>query len=188
MSVAASVPSDMIDSDRPWPCPLVLLASGVAGVFRDSAGRWPRRWGWGGGFCDTNDELREAEGLVEEWTGGSLRCLSPPGANPFCLRVGERSRACPSGRATFLKVIVHSTSSPANTVAFFHCTNTRMFEADMVWRGGVVDAGCRVERRSSSDVWLVKRHDAFQMVEIAEVWLRSQLQSERVVRRGFGVT
>jgi len=100
------------------------------------------------------DELRDTDGLVEEWTGGSLRCRSPPGAKPFCLCAGERSR--PSGGATFLNVIVHSMSSPANTVASFHCTNTRIFEGDMVRR--VDDAGCVIVGSSSGI--LAKRHDA----------------------------
>jgi hypothetical protein len=151
VSVAASAPIDIIDSDLPCLCPLVLLPNVplgdmgdfrspmVEGVFNDNAGRCPRTWAGGG--CDAKDDLRDTEGLVEGWTGGgSLRCLSPPGAKPFCLRVGERSR--PSGVAVFLKVIVHSMSSPANTVGFFHCAKTRMFEA-MVG-GAVEDAGCRM--------------------------------------------
>lgn len=93
------------------------------------------------------------EGRVEEWTGGSLRCRSPPGANPFCLRAGDRSR--PSGGATFLNVIVHSMSSPANTVGFFHCTNTRIFE-DMV-RSAVWGAGCGIG--GSSSAMTGRRHD-----------------------------
>jgi hypothetical protein len=96
----------------------------VDGVFNDNAGLWARRCG--GGFCEPKEEFLDIEGLVEGWEGGSLRCLSAP-ANPFCLvRNGERSR--PLGGATFLKVMVHSMSSPANTVESFHCTNTRMFE------------------------------------------------------------
>jgi len=54
---------------------------------------------------ETNEELRDIDGLVEEWTGGSLRWRSPPGAKPLCLRAGDGSR--PLGLATFLKVIVH---------------------------------------------------------------------------------
>lgn len=83
-------------------------------------------------MLETKEELRDIEGLVEEWTGGSLRCRPPPGAKPLCLRAGDGSR--PSGFATFLKVIVHCTSSPANTVESFHCTNTRIFDEDMVRR------------------------------------------------------
>jgi hypothetical protein len=165
VSVAASVPMDMMDSDLPCLCPLVLLPTtpfGGAGdlrspveegVLSERAGRCPRRRG-GGGFWDAYDEFRDTEGRVDECTGGSLRCRSPPGASPFCLRAGERSR--PSGRATFLKVIVHSTSSPANTVAFFHCTNTRIFEEDMVWRED--GAGCGIVGSSSRT--FVKRHGA----------------------------
>jgi len=48
----------------------------------------------------------------------------------------------------FLNVMVHSTSSPANTVASFHCTNTRIFEGDMVWRA--INAGYVMEGSSSS--------------------------------------
>lgn len=40
----------------------------------------------------------------------------------------------------FLKVIVHSMSSPANMVDSFHCTKTRMVD-DMVGEG--VDGGAR---------------------------------------------
>lgn len=145
-----------MDRDRPGRCPLVLLPNTVLGgpgvllspaaegVFSDKAGRWPRRCR--GGFCETNDEFREAVGRVEECTGGSLRCRSPPGAKPFCRRTGDRSR--PSGNATFLKVMVHSMSSPANTVAFFHCTNTRIFEADMVWGRAARAAGVRAAHRA----------------------------------------
>jgi hypothetical protein len=74
------------------------------------------------------------EGRVEECTGGSLRCRSTA-----CLR-GLGGFSCPLGVATFLNVIVHSTSSPANTVESFHCTNTRMVD-DMV--GIVVVGGAR---------------------------------------------
>lgn len=70
----------------------------------ECAGRWPRRCGEPGAW-ETKDELRDMDGRVEEWTGGSLRCRSPPGAKPLCLRAGEGSR--PAGLATFLKVIVH---------------------------------------------------------------------------------
>jgi hypothetical protein len=101
------------------------------------------------------EELRDTEGLVEECSGGSLRCRSPPVAKPFCLRVGERSH--PSGGATFLKVIVHSMASPANTVESFHCTNTRIFDADMV--GRTSGTGC--DRVSSSSGAAVKRHDGY---------------------------
>jgi hypothetical protein len=97
------------------------------------------------------------EGLVVEGTGGSLRCLSPPGAKPLCLRTGERS--CPAGAATFLKVMMHSTSSPAKTVASFHCTNTRMFDADMVRGNGGTGCGFVC---SSLDM-PVQRHDACRM-------------------------
>ena len=162
-SVAASVPSDMIDSGLPCVCPPGLLPGttlggtgdrrppAVEGVCSDRAGRCPRRCE--GGNWDAKEELRDTEGLVEECTGGSLRCRSPPVAKPFCLRAGERSR--PSGGATFLKMIVHSISSPANTVESFHCTNTRMFDADMV--GRTSGTGCG--RLSSSSSAMVKRHD-----------------------------
>jgi hypothetical protein len=58
-------------------------------------------------MLETKEELRDIDGLVDEWTGGSLRCRSPPGAKPLCLRAGDGSRSRPSGFATFLKVIVH---------------------------------------------------------------------------------
>lgn len=153
-SVAASVPKDIIDNDFPCPClyfgvalPLLngplwgcgdLLRSPIEdAVCTDSAGLWLRRC-CAGPPREVKEELRETEGRVEECTGGSLRCRSPPGAKPFAFRFGDLSR--PSGRAVFLKVIVHSISSPANTVEFFHCTKTRMFE-DMIG-GAVEDAGC----------------------------------------------
>lgn len=123
-------------------------------------------------MCDVKEEFRDTDGLVEEWTGGSLRCRSPPGAKPFCLCVGERSR--PSGLATFLNVIVHSMSSPANTMASFHCTNTRIFEEDIV--RAVDDAGCVLGGGSSGA--LAKRHDACHM-GVANRELRSQLGVER---------
>ena len=77
--------------------------------------------------------------VVEDCTGGSLRCRSPPAGKPFCFdgRTGDRS--APGAGATFLNVIVHSMSSPAKTVDSFHCTNTRMFE-DMVGERGAVDS------------------------------------------------
>lgn len=96
------------------------------------------------------------DGLVEEWTGGSLRWRSPPVAKPFCFRAGERSR--PSGSATFLKVMVHSMSSPANTVASFHCTNTRIFDGDMIEGRG----GASGEIVGSSSDALIKRHGDYQ--------------------------
>lgn len=147
--VAASVPSEMMDIDRPclWLLPLLPKAApGDAGertspateaAWSECAGRWPRRCG-DPGMCETKDELREMDGF-EEWTGGSLRWRSPPGRSPFCLRAGERSR--PSGLATFLKVMVQCTSSPANTVESFHCTNTRMLDADMVGGRGAGGGG-----------------------------------------------
>lgn len=136
--VAASVPREMMDMERPclWPRP--WLPNGPAGeagedmspateeACRDGAGRWPPRRCGEPGIWERKDELRD----IDEWTGGSLRWRSPPGAKPLCLRAGEGSR--PSGLATFLKVMVHCTSSPANTVESFHCTNTRIFDEDMV--------------------------------------------------------
>lgn len=96
------------------------LSVAIEGVFKDKAGLCPRRCC--GGNCEANDELRDIEGRVDEGTGGSLRCRSAPG-------LGDRSR--PMGTATFLNVMVHSMSSPANTVESFHCTKTRMVD-DMV--------------------------------------------------------
>lgn len=155
-SVAASVPRDMMDSDLPCvglEAPLLRGPLGSTGERRSPAdegvcservGRWPRRCC--GGPCDAKDEFRETEGRVDECTGGSLRWRSPPGAKPFALRIGERSR--PPGGATFLNVMVHSMSSPANTVEFFHCTKTRMFEAMVA--GAVEDAGCGIAGSSSA--------------------------------------
>jgi hypothetical protein len=160
------VPMDIIDKDLPWPflrpdvaLPLLNVPLGGTGdrrsptaddVCTERVGRCPRRCC--GGPWEAKDELRDIDGRVEEFTGGSLRCRSPPGAKPLPLGLGERSR--PSGGATFLNVMVHSRSSPANTVEFFHCTKTRMFE-DMVGSTGG-DAGCGFG--GSSSVESARRH------------------------------
>ena len=78
----------------------------------------------------------------------------------------------PSGRATFLKVMVHSMSSPANTVESFHCTNTRMFDADMVrTTTGMSGTGC--SRVGSSSGAAVKRHDYCRQLIVASSNRRS---------------
>ena len=73
------------------------------------------------------------DGRVDECTGGSFRCRSAPTGKPFCLAGRAGDFSAPAGGATFSNVMVHSTSSPANTVDSFQFTNTRMFE-DMVGR------------------------------------------------------
>jgi len=182
ISVPASVPIDIIDKD--FPCPFLfpdfafpLLNAPLGGtgdrrsptaedVCTDSVGRCPRTCC--GGPCEAKEELRDTEGRVEECTGGSLRWRSPPGAKPLPLRIGERSR--PSGGAMFLKVIVHSRSSPANTVEFFHCTNTRIFE-DMVG-SAVGDAGCGFGGSSSAES--ARRHGFGQASTERRAWQDGQ--------------
>lgn len=187
-SVVAFVASEMMDRERPClRCSLLLLllAAGVApgvrggrrspaadGLWSDSAGRWLRAI-WGGGWAETNDELRDIVGLVEEWTGGSLRWRS------WCLVGGDDdddddsdggsvSRGC--GGATLRKVIVHSMSSPAKTVESFHRTKTRMLEAeaDMAVEGpnqgrrgraaGRVQVAAAHRARRSSSMATTSRH------------------------------
>lgn len=164
----ACAPSEIMDSDLPWRCPLALLlptapdvrggrrSPTVDGLCSESAGPPWRLWAILGGACaETNDELRDMVGLVDECTGGSLRCRScrspplaataapAPPAKPLCCLRDGRHGSPPSMDATFRKVMVHSMSSPANTVESFHCTNTRMFEADMVDpEGGEGDEDC----------------------------------------------
>jgi len=182
ISVPASVPIDIIDKD--FPCPFLfpdfafpLLNAPLGGtgdrrsptaedVCTDSVGRCPRTCC--GGPCEAKEELRDTEGRVEECTGGSLRWRSPPAAKPLPLRIGERSR--PSGGAMFLKVIVHSRSSPANTVEFFHCTNTRIFE-DMVG-SAVGDAGCGFGGSSSAES--ARRHGFGQASTERRAWQDGQ--------------
>lgn len=61
---------------------------------------------------------------------GLFRCLSP-GANPLA-GVGCNVVLDGAGLvATFLKVIRHSTSSPAKTVCSVHCTETRILVNDV---------------------------------------------------------
>lgn len=154
-----------MDIERPCLWPLPWLPNAPVGVMgdrtspateaacTDADGPWPRKCGEPG-ICETKDELRDMDGRVEEWTGGSLRCRSPPRAKPLCLRAGEGSR--PPGLATFLKVMVHCTSSPANTVESFHCTNTRIFDEDMV--GGQSAGGGRIRFAGSSSGASIQRH------------------------------
>jgi hypothetical protein len=82
--VAASVPSDMIEMDLPclWPLPLLPNAPpgdmgdraspAIEEAWSEGAGRWPRRSGEPG-IWETKEELRDIDGLMEDWTGGSLR-------------------------------------------------------------------------------------------------------------------
>lgn len=60
------------------------------------------------------------------WLAGAVLCLSAPTAKPL---VGRGRKDDVEGvvvDATFLKMISHSTSSPANTVCSVHRTKTRM--------------------------------------------------------------
>lgn len=112
-------------------------------------GLCPRRCG--GGNWELKEEFREIDGLVvEEGSGRTLRCLSPPCAKPFCFEGRTGDLSAPGGVAIFLKVMVHSISSPANTVDSFHCTKTRMF-VDMV---GVIDVADVLRKRSADGSWV----------------------------------
>jgi len=85
----------------------------------------------GGRGCETSDDLRDRVGRVDECTGGSLRCCrSLPAVGDAPL--GGRE----AGGATLVKVMVHSTSSPANTAASFQRTSTRRLDAAMVQQKG----------------------------------------------------
>lgn len=71
------------------------------------------------------DELLGIEGLGEFARGTIFRCRSPTGNPLDCLcREGDLSPLC--CRATLLKVITQSTSSPANTVDWVKWTDTRI--------------------------------------------------------------
>ena len=119
-------------------------------------GLCPRRCG--GGNWELKEEFLEIDGLViEEGSGRTLRCLSPPCAKPFCFEGRTGDLSAPGGVATFLKVMVHSISSPANTVDSFHCTKTRMF-VDMV---GVVDVADVLRKRSADGSWVGPSRSGF---------------------------
>jgi len=71
------------------------------------------------------DEVLGTDGLGEFVRGTILRCRSPTGNPLGCLcREGDLSPL--SCRATLLKVITQSTSSPANTVDWVKRTETRI--------------------------------------------------------------
>jgi hypothetical protein len=93
--------------DRPVP----------TGALNESAGRWPLDCGGGRGLKVL---------LFLACAIGGFLCLSPPARKPFV--DGGCNRVLGGGgvEATFLKVIWHSTSSPANTVCSVHCTKTLM--------------------------------------------------------------
>jgi hypothetical protein len=90
------------------------------GAVNETVDRWPLTGGGG---------LEVKVLLFLTCAIGDFRCLSPPAAKPFV--EGGCSSVLGGGGfdATFLKVIWHSTSSPANTVCSFHCTKTRMLVA-----------------------------------------------------------
>lgn len=130
-------PREIIDTERlcpafPFFIPLTdapCHASGglwdraeFGGTFSDKVALWPMSefGGW-------------ALGVVEPFFPSTLIAflgLSPPSAKPF----PAADEGCNEDRdgvdmaATFLKVISHSTSSPAKTVCSDHCTKTLILE------------------------------------------------------------
>lgn len=156
-SLAGSLPNDMIDNDLAWLFPgltpygvafgcngAVLIPPPLDGeltTFNDSVGRCPR--------IKLPPFALTSECCLDN--GGGLMCAAelfllcgadcgaiddllvfPP---PFGVSSSSSCRS-PGGRAMFLKVMIHSISSPANTVGSFQCTKARMLEAD--WGGGMV--------------------------------------------------
>ena len=133
--VDLSVPIETMESDLPClgrpslgvlslcscsPLKTPLFANGE--LLSEKAGRCPflKCSGKVGGF-------RESFGRVEAANGAIFRCLSPNPC-PLCTpdRAGDLS--APGRRATFLKVITHSTSSPANTVDCVNSMDARILE------------------------------------------------------------
>jgi hypothetical protein len=116
-----SVPIDMIDKDLPCLCPAgsaalfsVTLPSCIAALLcRLDVVEWAARCPFFrcAGMLGPYDEFLDAGGgLFEVCIGVTFRWLCAPW---FGLLDGECS---PCSCAMFLNVIVHSTSSPANTV------------------------------------------------------------------------
>jgi hypothetical protein len=168
-SLAASLPSDMIDNDLPWPAAgLTALFGPLAGIgavcgppldvpvttLRESAGRCPLTncalfvlatdgalECIGALLCAIDDRLLCDAGWASD---GPLSCKSPP--SPFLF-------SCPGTSAMFLKVIIHSISSPAYTLGSLHWTKARIFEGAVA--GGIFplqdSLGC-YNRRTFSDV------------------------------------
>lgn len=60
--------------------------------------------------------------------GGLEACMGVTFREPLCWEVEEGLGSLPGSGAVFLNVIVHSISSPANTVDFVKCTEARMYE------------------------------------------------------------
>jgi hypothetical protein len=85
------------------------------GVDNESAVRWPLFGGEGRG-------LRVEFVLI--CAVGVFLCLPPPDANPLAADGCSDAFDGAGTVATFLKVIWHSTSSPAKTVCSVHCTKT----------------------------------------------------------------
>jgi hypothetical protein len=146
--VGPSLPIDMIDNDLPClgrpsrgllsPCCCSSSNKPFppkGDVLSDRVGLCPFLK-----FCGKIRGFLEILGLVAAVNGAIFRCRSP---TPFCWTARDGDRSASALRATFLKVMIHSTSSPANTVDWANWIETRMFE------GGFEDMVGMARRRSS---------------------------------------
>ena len=162
-SLGASLPYDMIDSDlacpltalfgiltgtgalcSPPPClptaPLMTLSdnAGLCPFFCDMPDKDADRLGGRWAFACTMDDLLLC---TPAWVATTDCLLSPLAADAWDATL---SLACSGGSATFLKVMIHSTSSPAYTFGSLQRTKARIFEGGA--GGGIVrmvgSAGC----------------------------------------------
>jgi hypothetical protein len=129
-------PIEMIDTERLCP-PFPFLIPLTGAPFHESVVRWDRTEG-GGTFNDKlalwplSDRGGRGRGLAEPFFPCTLVAFLglSPSAKPF----PAADEGCSEDRegvvivAMFLKVISHSTSSPAKTVCSVHCTNTLIFD------------------------------------------------------------
>ena len=99
----------------------------AAGTFRDNAERCPRLLG-NESELETLLALPRPSDICEEVVVFVFRCRSPNGDGPWAPEGFDGMRGVPGMAAIFLNVILHPTSSPANTVDCDHSTQTRMFE------------------------------------------------------------
>lgn len=150
-SLAGSLPRDMIDSDLAWPLPALALCGkafccngavwmpfppleGELTTFNDSAGRCPLFAGPPFALLASECCLVKGGGLICA-TELFLLCGADCGAMDDLLVLTPEwgasrssSSRSPGGRAMFLKVMMHSISSPAYTVGSFQCTKARIFD------------------------------------------------------------